>query len=56
MSIRKLGFNILISLILSFLFTGLSYAKDTRPNILLIVADDLGFGDVGAFGSEIKTL
>jgi arylsulfatase A-like enzyme len=26
-----------------------------RPNILLIVADDLGFSDVGAFGSEIET-
>lgn len=26
-----------------------------RPNFLIIVADDLGFSDVGAFGSEIKT-
>jgi len=26
-----------------------------RPNILLIVADDLGFADVGVFGSEIPT-
>ena len=26
-----------------------------RPNILLIVADDLGFSDVGAFGGEIAT-
>ena len=25
----------------------------SRPNILLIVADDLGFSDVGCFGSEI---
>ena len=29
--------------------------KDTRPNILLIVADDLGFTDLGAFGGEIST-
>ena len=29
--------------------------QSTRPNILLIVADDLGYGDVGAFGSEIDT-
>jgi arylsulfatase len=28
---------------------------DTRPDILLIVADDLGFSDVGAYGSEIRT-
>ena len=26
-----------------------------RPNFLLIVADDLGFSDVGAFGGEIQT-
>ncbi|MGI9240988.1 MAG: arylsulfatase [Verrucomicrobiales bacterium] len=26
-----------------------------RPNILLIVADDIGYSDVGAFGSEIST-
>ena len=30
-------------------------AEDTRPNILFIVADDLGFTDIGAFGSEIST-
>lgn len=28
---------------------------DTRPNILLIVADDLGFSDLGVLGSEIAT-
>ena len=27
----------------------------TRYNILLIVADDLGFSDIGAFGGEIET-
>lgn len=26
-----------------------------RPNILLIVADDLGYSDIGAYGSEIAT-
>lgn len=28
---------------------------DTRPNFLLIVADDLGYSDLGAFGGEIST-
>ena len=30
-------------------------AESRRPNILLIVADDLGYGDLGAFGGEIET-
>ncbi len=29
--------------------------KNQRPNILLIVADDMGLSDIGPFGSEIKT-
>ena len=27
----------------------------TQPNVLLIIADDLGWGDIGALGSEIPT-
>ena len=30
-------------------------ADDSRPNILLIVADDLGYADLGSFGSDIQT-
>ncbi|MEP1486850.1 MAG: arylsulfatase [Algibacter sp.] len=29
--------------------------EDKRPNILFIMADDLGFSDLGCFGSEIST-
>ena len=29
--------------------------KSKRPNILLIVADDMGYSDIGSFGSEIAT-
>ena len=28
---------------------------DSRPNVLLILADDLGYSDLGVFGSEIDT-
>lgn len=30
-------------------------AQEKRPNILVIVADDLGYSDLGAFGGEIST-
>lgn len=30
-------------------------AKAERPNFLIIVADDLGYSDIGAFGGEIET-
>jgi arylsulfatase len=30
-------------------------AAASKPNILLIVADDLGYADIGAFGGEIPT-
>lgn len=30
-------------------------ARENRPNFLVIVADDLGYSDIGAFGGEIET-
>ncbi|KAI9725814.1 MAG: hypothetical protein M1828_002443 [Chrysothrix sp. TS-e1954] len=30
-------------------------SPDKRPNFLVIVADDLGFSDIGCFGGEIRT-
>ena len=30
-------------------------ASPTKPNIVLIVADDMGFSDLGCYGSEINT-
>lgn len=40
--------------ILTLLLT-LPVRADERPNIVLIIGDDLGFSDIGAFGSEIRT-
>ena len=37
-------------------FPGAVRAADAkRPNIVLIMADDMGFSDLGCYGSEIKT-
>ena len=36
-------------------FAGICFADDTRPNIVLIMADDMGFSDVGCYGGEINT-
>lgn len=41
----------------SFCFTSPCFAliMGKRPNFLVVVADDLGFSDVGCFGGEIRT-
>jgi arylsulfatase/uncharacterized sulfatase len=44
--------------IFATLLTGFAHAAattETRPNIVLILADDLGFSDIAPFGSEIQT-
>ncbi|MFO0826819.1 MAG: arylsulfatase [Phycisphaerales bacterium] len=35
--------------------TAAASVPDERPNILLIVADDLGYSDIGCFGGEVRT-
>jgi len=41
--------------VLCLLVISSSYSEAKRPNILLVMVDDMGWTDVGCFGSEIET-
>ena len=44
----------ILALVLT-VFTSLAATAADRPNILIILTDDMGFSDLGSFGGEIDT-
>ena len=36
----------------AFFLTGCTQINDSKPNVIVVLADDLGFGDVSAYGSK----
>ncbi|WP_353407311.1 arylsulfatase [Pseudoteredinibacter isoporae] len=50
--------GLFVRILMAFLTLGIcshAQADSPRPNVLLVVADDLGFADLGYLGSEINT-
>ena len=48
-------FVVALQLILGMLVANRSLAAEELPNIVLVMADDMGFSDLGCYGSEIPT-
>jgi len=49
------AFCIPLGLIFSFGFSQPVGGNRSKPNVIVILTDDMGFSDIGCFGSEIKT-
>ncbi len=54
MNLRLFGVALIAASMMTSVSTG-AWAANSQPNILYIVADDLGWKDVGYHGSDIKT-
>lgn len=49
-----MGLRLLMVLLLSMI-CGAAHGESSRPDIILIMADDMGWSDIGCYGGEIKT-
>lgn len=52
---RALKWLLILICVLLLVTEATAAESNPRPNVILILADDLGFSDVGCFGSEIST-
>ena len=48
-------FLVLMCLVAGIAFSQSKKAISKKPNVIVILTDDMGFSDIGCFGSEIKT-
>lgn len=52
---KSIGISAVLTVIAIFSFTGLAQTPRSAPNVIYLVLDDVGFADLGCYGSEIKT-
>jgi arylsulfatase len=52
---KKILKNTILAASFSIAFVSAFAQQHSKPNIILIMVDDMGFSDLGAYGSEIKT-
>jgi arylsulfatase A-like enzyme len=51
----RLSREVIVAIVALVLVAGAPAAETSRPNVLLILADDMGFSDAGCYGGEIAT-
>lgn len=51
----NLDLNLVLGFCLLLMLAPSSYAQAAKPNIIVIMTDDMGYSDLGCYGSEIST-
>jgi len=52
---KKIGLIALLFLVIAIQLTPVQAQKNSRPNVIVILVDDMGYSDLGCYGSEIAT-